>query len=77
MAFVITSTCKDEKAAECVEVCPVDCIHGDDVMYYIDPDTCIECGACEPVCPVEAIYEEEMVPEEEKEYIEINANFFK
>jgi ferredoxin len=46
-------------------------------MYYIDPDTCIECGACEPVCPVEAIYEEEMVPEEEKEYIQINANFFK
>ncbi|SMO77675.1 4Fe-4S dicluster domain-containing protein [Melghirimyces algeriensis] len=77
MAFVITSPCKDEKAAECVEVCPVDCIHSDEVMFYIDPDTCIECGACEPACPVEAIYEEEMVPEEEKEYIQINADFFK
>ena len=30
MAYVITSPCKDEKAAECVEVCPVDAIHGDD-----------------------------------------------
>ena len=29
------------------------------------------------VCPVEAIYQEDMVPEEEQEYIEINANFFK
>jgi NAD-dependent dihydropyrimidine dehydrogenase PreA subunit len=77
MAYVITSPCKDEKAAECVEVCPVDAIHGDDVQYYIDPDTCIDCGACEPVCPVEAIYQEDMVPEEEQEYIEINANFFK
>src|SRR5690606_35157723 len=77
MAYVITSACRDEKAAECVEVCPVDAIHGDDVQYYIDPNTCIDRGACEPVCPAEAIYQEDMVPEEEQEYIEINANFFK
>ena len=76
MAYLITSACKGEKAAECVEVCPVDAIRGDDEMYYIDPDTCIDCGACEPVCPVDAIYEEDFVPEEEQEYIEINANFF-
>ncbi len=76
MAYVITSPCKGEKAAECVEVCPVDAIHGDDEMYYIDPDTCIDCGACEPVCPVDAIFEEDFVPEDEQEYIEINANFF-
>ena len=26
MAYVITGPCKDEMAAECVDVCPVDCI---------------------------------------------------
>ena len=77
MAFVITSPCKDEKAAECVETCPVDCIVEGDDMFYIDPDICIDCGACEAVCPVEAIYPEEEVPEEEHKYIQLNKDFFK
>jgi ferredoxin len=29
---------------------------------YIDPDTCIDCGACVPECPYEAIFPEEDVP---------------
>lgn len=60
-----------------MEVCPVDCIHEGEDQYYIDPDVCIDCGACEPVCPVEAIFADEFVPEEEKEYIQKNADFFK
>jgi NAD-dependent dihydropyrimidine dehydrogenase PreA subunit len=24
----------------------------DKPIYYINPDECIDCGACEPVCPV-------------------------
>lgn len=76
MAFVITSPCKDEQAAECVETCPVDCIQQGEDMYYIDPDLCIDCGACEAVCPVEAIYSEEEVPEEEQQYIQINKDYF-
>jgi len=57
----------------------VDCIHSDDDqdMYFIDPEECIDCGACESVCPVNAIYYEEDTPEEWKEYIAINANYFK
>jgi ferredoxin len=31
--------------------------------YYIDPDTCIDCGACIPECPFEAIFVEDEVPE--------------
>ncbi|MFC7395155.1 indolepyruvate ferredoxin oxidoreductase subunit alpha [Scopulibacillus cellulosilyticus] len=77
MPFVIASPCIGEKAAECVETCPVDCIQEGDDMYYIDPDSCIDCGACEAVCPVEAIYSDEDVPEEEKEFIQKNAVFFK
>jgi|TARA_B110000438_G_scaffold96311_1_gene95519 ferredoxin len=57
----------------------VDCIHfeeGIDKILYIDPDECIDCGACEPACPVSAIYAEDDVPEEEAAYTEINALWF-
>tara|TARA_Y100000588_G_scaffold388202_1_gene487861 strand:+ start:432 stop:671 length:240 start_codon:yes stop_codon:yes gene_type:complete len=63
----------------CVDVCPVDCIHyeeGVDKILYIDPDECIDCGACEPACPVSAIYAEDDVPEEEEMYKEINVLWF-
>jgi ferredoxin len=76
VAFVITSPCIGEKAADCVETCPVDCIVEGEDQYYIDPDTCIDCGACEAVCPVSAIYQEDFVPEEEKSFIEKNRAFF-
>jgi ferredoxin len=46
-------------------------------QLYIDPDECIDCGACEPECPVDAIYDEDDAPEEYEKFIEINANFFK
>ncbi|TCP31700.1 4Fe-4S binding protein [Scopulibacillus darangshiensis] len=75
MAFVIASPCIEEKAAECVETCPVDCIQEGDNMYYIDPDICIDCGACEAVCPVEAIFQEEDIPDGEKDYIKKTLNF--
>lgn len=76
MAYVITSPCLDEKASDCVDVCPVDCIHEGEDMYYIDPDVCIDCGACEAACPVAAIFHEDEVPEEEMSFIEKNRQFF-
>jgi NAD-dependent dihydropyrimidine dehydrogenase PreA subunit len=79
MAYVIVSPCVTVKDASCVEVCPVDCIHSDDAanMYFIDPDECIDCGACVDPCPVDAIFPEDEVPEKEREYIKINADYFK
>jgi len=59
MAYIITNPCIGTKDKSCVEVCPVDCIHDDgdeDKMLYIDPNECIDCGACEPACPVSAIF---------------------
>jgi len=45
-------------------------------MLYIQPDECVDCGACEPVCPVEAIYYEDDVPSQWKEFGGINGEFF-
>jgi ferredoxin len=42
-------------------------------MLIIDPDECIDCAVCVPECPVEAIYAEEDVPEEQEEFIALNA----
>ncbi len=80
MTYVITDPCIDLLDISCVEVCPVDCIHyeeGIDRKLYIDPDECIDCGACEPVCPVTAIFAEEDVPDDQKEYTELDAQWFK
>jgi NAD-dependent dihydropyrimidine dehydrogenase PreA subunit len=80
MTYVITEPCIDVLDKSCVEVCPVDCIHydeGEDRMLYIDPDECIDCGACEPACPVTAIFAEDDVPDDMKEYTALNAQWYK
>jgi ferredoxin len=41
-------------------------------MLVIDPDECIDCGACVDECPVHAIYPEEDLPEKWHSYIELN-----
>ena len=79
MAYVITTPCIDVQDQACVEVCPVDCIHfdeGDDRMLYINPDECIDCGACEPACPVTAIFAEDDVPGELSAFKEINVEWY-
>jgi NAD-dependent dihydropyrimidine dehydrogenase PreA subunit len=62
---IVTNTC--EGVADCVSACPVACIHegagknsiGTD-WYWIDFNTCIDCGICLQVCPVEGA----ILPEE-------------
>jgi ferredoxin len=50
-----------------------DLARGDDAgMLVINPDECINCGACETECPVEAIYEDTGVPDDMSEFVEIN-----
>lgn len=41
-------------------------------MLMINPDECINCGACETECPVQAIYEDSCVPEEHQEFTAVN-----
>ena len=59
MTYIIAQPCVDVKDKSCIEECPVDCIYEGARMLYIQPDECVDCGACEPVCPVEAIYYKE------------------
>lgn len=55
MPYVIGSGCIDELAGDCVDACPVDCIYEGARKRYINPQECIECGACLPACPVSAV----------------------
>lgn len=84
MAYVITEPCIGVCDTSCVDVCPVDCIHPahgyEDPTgkhLHINPDECIDCGACEPECPVHAIFEEGDVPKKWAHYISINADYYR
>jgi NAD-dependent dihydropyrimidine dehydrogenase PreA subunit len=76
MTYIITEPCIETKDASCVEVCPVDCIYEGGDQYYIHPDECIDCGACEPECPVQAIFPDTDVPAEWTNYVEKNRVHF-
>lgn len=76
MAYTITEPCIGVKDASCVDVCPVECIYEADDQFYINPEECIDCGACEPACPVTAIFAEDDLPESEAVFKELNANWF-
>jgi len=72
--YIVTENCQKCRFTDCVTVCPVDAFHGDAEMVYIEPDACIDCGACEPQCPVKAIYEDRDAEKKPalKPWIEIN-----
>ncbi|MFT3881247.1 MAG: ferredoxin family protein [Gemmatales bacterium] len=72
MAHVVTEPCVNCKYTDCVVVCPCECFYGDEQQLYIDPDDCIDCGACIPECPVEAIFLDSDVPAKWQQYIQLN-----
>ena len=78
MAYVIAQPCIGVKDKACVDVCPMDCIHGTDAdsMLYIDPQECIDCDACVPVCPVDAIFSDTQLPEKWRDFVRVNADYF-
>lgn len=80
MTYVITDACEnlDTKDHGCREVCPTESISGspDDPQVYIDPDGCIDCGACADECPNDAIFAESDLPKEAEGFVKINADHF-
>ena len=73
MTYVIAEPCIDIKDRSCVDVCPVDCIQEVERLLVIDPEECIDCGACDPECPVEAIFPDQAVPDKWLAFVSINA----
>ena len=78
MAHVVTARCVNSRYTDCCAVCPVDCFYEvqEPAMLVIDPDTCIDCGLCIPECPVHAIYTEDEVPEQYREWTDKNRELF-
>ncbi len=76
MPYVIASPCIDAMARDCVLECPVDAIYEGLRTLYINPDECIDCGACEAVCPEAAIWYEDDLPDPEKQFADIAVKFF-
>lgn len=59
----------------CLAQCPVDCIQQGERMLYIDPDGCIDCGACEAVCPQQTTYFADELPADRSVFVQVNAEF--
>jgi NAD-dependent dihydropyrimidine dehydrogenase PreA subunit len=76
MTYVISSACVDVKHKACAQECPMDCIYEGDRTMYINPNECVDCGACKLLCEVDAIYYESDLPEEERKFAADNAAFF-
>jgi ferredoxin len=77
MTFVVTEACIRCKYTDCVDVCPVDAFREGPNFLAIDPDDCIDCAVCVPECPVNAIYAEEDVPEDQRDFIKMNVDLSK
>jgi NAD-dependent dihydropyrimidine dehydrogenase PreA subunit len=77
MTHIVFSPCIGTKDTACVQVCPVDCFFDIGDMLIINPEECIDCGACVDECPVDAILpEDEVTGTPEEEYVAKNKDWF-
>ena len=73
MTYVVTEACIRCKYTDCVDVCPTDAFREGPNFLVIDPDECIDCTLCVPECPVEAIFADDDVPDNQRDFIPLNA----
>ena len=72
MTHVVTDHCDGCRYTECVAVCPVECFHAAPERLYIDPDVCIDCGACVPACPVKAVVDQVDLDPAQRHWLALN-----
>jgi ferredoxin len=72
MTYVVTENCIRCKYTDCVDVCPVEAFHEGPNFLVIDPDECIDCDVCVPACPADAIFAEDDVPVDQRQFIALN-----
>ena len=73
MTFVVTEKCINSKYQDCVEVCPEDAFHEGENMLVINPEKCIDCGACVIECATRAIISDK--DEAAAEWVEFNSKY--
>ena len=84
MPYVIAEPCIGVKDTACVDACPCDVIHPgrEDAEFaaadqlYIEPNGCIDCGACVPVCPVSAIFVLDELPGKWGRFAQVNRDWY-
>ncbi len=76
MTYVIGSACVDVMDKSCVAECPADCIYEGARSLYINPNECVDCGACRIACRLDAIEYETDLSEDEQAHLADNAEFF-
>ena len=76
MTYVITSACVDVMDKSCVAECPADCIYEGERTLYINPDECVDCGACKIACRLDAIEYETDLEGADLLHLADNAAFF-
>ena len=77
MTYVVTEACIKCKYTDCVDVCPVDCFHEGPNFLVIDPEECIDCTLCVAECPAEAIFAEDDLPEDQRQFTALNEELAK
>ena len=82
MAYVVTDKCT--KDFKCIDDCPTEAISpregtpaADKVsQVYINPNDCADCGSCAATCPQGAIFSEDELPADKKQYAELNKAYY-
>jgi NAD-dependent dihydropyrimidine dehydrogenase PreA subunit len=83
MAYVVTDACiKDFVCVtECAtaSIAPVenDPAAATASQVFINPDECIDCGNCASLCAQNAIFSEDDLPADKKQFAEKNKAYFK
>lgn len=78
MAYKTSDKCKG--CDECAQICPVRAVSGEmKELHEIDPNRCIDCGACSKVCEYQSIHDNEgklckFVPKEQWKKPVVDAN---